>query len=68
MLRTRLLWFTMGFSVSAATIGHFVLRDLWSDRYALSSHMNQTFDTLETRVKNLESISQHNSNSSQVEG
>ncbi|WCJ37321.1 hypothetical protein M5689_018469 [Euphorbia peplus] len=68
MLRSRLLWFSMGFSVSAATIGHFVFRDLWADRYALSSHVNQTLDTLETRLNNLESMSDHNSNSTQVEG
>ncbi|XP_015578092.1 uncharacterized protein LOC107261679 [Ricinus communis] len=65
MLRTRLLWFTIGFSVSSAAIGHFIWRDLLVDRYALSSHTKQSFDALEARVLNLETI---NSNPAQVEG
>ncbi|CAK7349195.1 unnamed protein product [Dovyalis caffra] len=62
MLRTRLVWFTVGFSVSAAAISQFVWRDLLSQRYALSSHTNQKFEDLEARVLNLESISPKISN------
>ncbi|KAG8642085.1 uncharacterized protein LOC122721319 [Manihot esculenta] len=68
MLRTRLLWFTVGFSVSAAAIGHFIWRDLWADRYALSSQTRQTFDALEARILNLQSLSSQNTNPPQVEG
>ncbi|XP_024030163.1 uncharacterized protein LOC21401459 [Morus notabilis] len=64
MLRTRLLWFTIGFSVSAATISQFVWRDLLADRYALSTDMKHKFDALEQRVLNLESVPHQNSNSS----
>ncbi|KAJ9169880.1 hypothetical protein P3X46_018028 [Hevea brasiliensis] len=68
MLRTRLLWFTVGFSMSAAVIGQFVWRDLIAERYALSYQTQQAFDALEARVLNLESISSLNSNPDQVEG
>ncbi|OAY32947.1 hypothetical protein MANES_13G057800v8 [Manihot esculenta] len=68
MLRTRLLWFAMGFSVSAAAIGHFVWRDLLAERYTLPYQMQQAFDSLEVRVSNLESGSPMNSNPPQVEG
>ncbi|KAA3458509.1 fanconi anemia group D2 protein [Gossypium australe] len=37
MMRSRLLWFTLGFSVTAASISQFIYRDLWTDRYALKS-------------------------------
>lgn len=37
MLRTRLLWFTAGFSLTGAAIGQFLWKELWSDRYALSA-------------------------------
>ena len=37
MLRTRLLCFTAGFSLTGAAIGQFLWKDLWSDRYALSA-------------------------------
>ncbi|GAY56215.1 hypothetical protein CUMW_170160 [Citrus unshiu] len=55
MLRTRLLWFTAGFSLTGAAIGQFLWKDLWSDRYALSADAKQKFDALEARVSNLES-------------
>ncbi|KAF3450008.1 hypothetical protein FNV43_RR06087 [Rhamnella rubrinervis] len=62
MLRTRLLWFGIGFSVSSAAISQFVWRDLLSHRYALSSDMKRKFDDLEGRILNLESVPYHNSN------
>ncbi|GLT94299.1 hypothetical protein SLE2022_120460 [Rubroshorea leprosula] len=65
MLRTRLLWFTAGFSVTAAVISQFVWRDLWTDRYALTADMKQKLDGLETRVSNLESGSSPKLESSQ---
>ena len=37
MIRSRLLWFTLGFSVTAASISQFIYKDLWTDRYALKS-------------------------------
>lgn len=37
MLRTRLLWFTLGFSVTGASIAHIVWRDLYAERFAISS-------------------------------
>uniref|UniRef100_A0A6N2MTV7 Hexosyltransferase n=1 Tax=Salix viminalis TaxID=40686 RepID=A0A6N2MTV7_SALVM len=62
MVRTRLAWFIVGFSVSAAAISQFTWRDLSNERYALSYHMNQKFEDLEARVLNLESISPQNPN------
>ncbi|KAG6737054.1 hypothetical protein POTOM_059974 [Populus tomentosa] len=62
MVRTRLAWFTVGFSVSAAAISQFAWRDLFKQRYALSYQMNQQFEDLEARVLNLESFSPQNSN------
>ncbi|XP_038702797.1 uncharacterized protein LOC119999363 [Tripterygium wilfordii] len=69
MLRTRLLWFTLGFSVSGAAIAQFVWRDLLTDRYALASDLEHKFDGLAARVQNLENIGARNSNTnlSQVE-
>jgi len=55
MIRTRLLWFSLGFTTSAAVVSHFVWKDLWVDRHALSSHVTQQFDALQTRISNLES-------------
>ncbi|KAG8488411.1 hypothetical protein CXB51_016549 [Gossypium anomalum] len=68
MMRSRLLWFTLGFSVTAASISQFIYRDLWTDRYALKSDMKEKFDTLEARVSNLESLSTENPNPAQVDG
>lgn len=39
MLRTRLVWFGLGFTATAAAISQLVWRDLWVDRYALSSEV-----------------------------
>ncbi|CAI0383396.1 unnamed protein product [Linum tenue] len=67
MLRTRLVWFTVGFSLSGAAIAQFIGRDLWAERVALSSHVvKQKMETLEARVSNLESITPQNSTASQA--
>ncbi|XP_021907149.1 uncharacterized protein LOC110821581 isoform X2 [Carica papaya] len=55
MLRTRLLWSTLGFSVTGAAIAHFVWRDLYAGRHALSAETVQKFRDLEARVSILES-------------
>lgn len=55
MMRTRLLWFGVGFTTSAAVVSHFVWKDLWSDRHALASHMTHQFDALQARLSTLES-------------
>jgi hypothetical protein len=55
MMRTRLLWFGVGFTASAAVVSHFIWKDLWVDRHALSSHITHQFDALQTRISNLES-------------
>ncbi|XP_057958040.1 uncharacterized protein LOC131150954 isoform X2 [Malania oleifera] len=68
MMRTRLLWFTLGFSSAGAAVSHFVLRDLWIERQVLSSQLKQKFDALENRVSNLEPGLRDNSNSLQGEG
>ncbi|XP_018486412.1 uncharacterized protein LOC108856994 isoform X1 [Raphanus sativus] len=59
MLRTRLLWFTLGFSVTGASIAHLVWRDLYAERFAISSDMKEKFGALESRVSGLESGSGH---------
>ncbi|TYH62213.1 hypothetical protein ES332_D07G103900v1 [Gossypium tomentosum] len=66
MMRSRLLWFTLGFSVTAASISQFIYRDLWTDRYALKSDMKEKFDALEARVSNLETLPTENPNPAQV--
>ncbi|XP_021301178.1 uncharacterized protein LOC110429448 isoform X2 [Herrania umbratica] len=68
MYRSRLLWFTLGFSLTAASISQFIYKDLWTDRYALKSDMKQKFDSLEARVLSLESLPPENPNSAQAEG
>ncbi|KAM7461076.1 hypothetical protein LguiA_029197 [Lonicera macranthoides] len=52
MVRTRLLWFTVGFGSATAAMTHFIFRDLFNDRHSLSSQ--EKFDALNTRVSNLE--------------
>ncbi|KAL8098189.1 uncharacterized protein LOC141682717 [Apium graveolens] len=63
MLRTRLLWFTLGFGSATAAMSHFVFRDLWLHRQNLSSTLKQQFEALDTRVSNLEHLLPHPSNS-----
>ncbi|KAG7949177.1 hypothetical protein I3843_13G048400 [Carya illinoinensis] len=54
MLRTRVLWFGVGFSVVGAAISQLIWRDLLTDRHAFFSDTKQKFDALEARVLNLE--------------
>ncbi|KAM0963484.1 hypothetical protein ACFX13_022881 [Malus domestica] len=54
MMRTRLVWFGVGFSLTGAAISHLVWKDLLVDRFALSSDVKQKFDALEGRIVNLE--------------
>ncbi|KAI4354028.1 hypothetical protein L6164_002929 [Bauhinia variegata] len=68
MLRTRILWFTLGFGTTSTAISHFVWKDLWVDRHHLSLDMKRKFDVLDGRVSNLESILNQNSTSDQAEG
>ncbi|XP_057490802.1 uncharacterized protein LOC130776557 [Actinidia eriantha] len=67
MMRTRLLWFTVGFSSAAAVMTQFFFRDLWSDRHSLSSQLKEKFDALETRVSNLEPVISTDSTSHEEE-
>ncbi|KAL9290659.1 hypothetical protein AtNW77_Chr3g0163151 [Arabidopsis thaliana] len=65
MLRTRLLWFTLGFSVTGGSIAHIVWRDLYAERFAISSDMKEKFSALEGRVSGLESGGYENPNPAQ---
>ncbi|KAK2975758.1 hypothetical protein RJ640_027612, partial [Escallonia rubra] len=65
MLRTRLLWFTLGAATSAAAMTHFVAKDLLFDRRSLSAQLKEKFEALETRVSNLEGVPSKNPNSLQ---
>ncbi|XP_056172726.1 uncharacterized protein LOC115675999 isoform X2 [Syzygium oleosum] len=56
MLRTRLLWFGLGFAVTGAAVSQLVWRDLWVDRYALSAEMQEKFDALGARIASLEPV------------
>ncbi|XP_022874645.1 uncharacterized protein LOC111393370 [Olea europaea var. sylvestris] len=59
MMRTRLLWFSLGFASTSAVMTHFVFKDLWIDRKCISSQLNEKFSSLDTRVSNLESLLPH---------
>ncbi|KAK6930517.1 hypothetical protein RJ641_004611, partial [Dillenia turbinata] len=65
MLRIRLFWFAVGFSVTGTAISQFVWRDLMNDRLALSSQLKQRYDALNARVSNLESVGHENPSSLQ---
>ncbi|KAJ0234077.1 hypothetical protein HA466_0276220 [Hirschfeldia incana] len=67
MLRTRLLWFTLGFSVTGASVAHLVWRDLYAERFAISSDMKEKFAALESRVTGLESSGHENPSPAQAE-
>ncbi|XP_050252406.1 uncharacterized protein LOC126698932 isoform X1 [Quercus robur] len=64
MIRTRLVWLGLGFSVTGAAISRFIWRDLWVDRYALLSDVKE-LDALQARVSELESLSYPKSNPGQ---
>lgn len=61
MMRIRLLWFTLGLTVTGGAISHFAWRDLLMDRLYLTSDMKAKFDALETRMSNLEPVFSNNS-------
>lgn len=67
-MRTRLLWFTLGFTSASATMTHFIFKDLWADRLFLSSQLKEKFGVLGTRVSNLESAFHDIPNTHQVFG
>ncbi|KAL8461264.1 hypothetical protein ACS0TY_032657 [Phlomoides rotata] len=51
----RLLWFTVGFASTSGAIAQFVFKDLYTDRNSISSQLKEKFNSLDTRVSNLES-------------
>ncbi|KAI7726936.1 hypothetical protein M8C21_013999 [Ambrosia artemisiifolia] len=57
MMRMRLLWVTLGFGSTAGVMGSLVYKDLLLDRHSLSLQLKNQFDSLESRVSNLESAS-----------
>ncbi|KAK9993018.1 hypothetical protein SO802_022721 [Lithocarpus litseifolius] len=65
MIRTRLMWLGLGFSVTGAAISQFIWRDLWVDRYALLSD-GKELDALQARVSELESLSYPKSDPGQL--
>ncbi|XP_042030227.1 uncharacterized protein LOC121777147 [Salvia splendens] len=65
MMRTRILWFGVGFASASGAIAQFVLKDLWTDRTSLASQVTEKFDSLDARVFNLESVISSNHTSPQ---
>ncbi|KAL8487967.1 hypothetical protein ACS0TY_024304 [Phlomoides rotata] len=55
MIRMILLWFTVGFASTSGAIAQFVFKDLYADRNSISSQLKEKFNSLNTRVSNLES-------------
>ncbi|KAK7292768.1 hypothetical protein RJT34_15621 [Clitoria ternatea] len=55
MMRTRLLWFGLGFTSSTLAISHFVWKNVEVDRHALTTDINHKFQALQARISNLES-------------
>ncbi|KAG8369464.1 hypothetical protein BUALT_Bualt14G0016400 [Buddleja alternifolia] len=55
MMRTRLLWFSVGLASASGAITQFIFKDLWIDRTSLASQLKEKFNSLDTRVSNLES-------------
>ncbi|MED6149427.1 hypothetical protein PIB30_062238 [Stylosanthes scabra] len=66
MMRTRLLWSSLGFVSTSAVFSHFIWKDLWVERHALSSEIDHHFHALQARVSNLESSSSLPSNQNPV--
>ncbi|KAI3470161.1 hypothetical protein Pfo_026824 [Paulownia fortunei] len=66
MIRTRLLWFSLGFASASGAIAQFVFKDLWTDRNSLISQLEEKFNSLDTRVSNLESVISNKPTSSQA--
>lgn len=67
-MRTRLLWFSLGFASASGAIAQFVFKDLWTDRSSLASQLTGKFNSLDTRVSNLESVISNKPTSPQDEG
>ncbi|KAK1421582.1 hypothetical protein QVD17_24039 [Tagetes erecta] len=57
MMRVRLMWFSLGFGSTAGVMANFVYKDLLLDRHSLSCQLNNQFDSLSSRLANLESVS-----------
>ncbi|XP_076924069.1 uncharacterized protein LOC143586394 [Bidens hawaiensis] len=57
MMRMRLMWFTLGFASTSAVMANLVYKDLLLDRHSLSCQLKNQFESLESRVSNLESVS-----------
>ncbi|KAL3835080.1 hypothetical protein ACJIZ3_009816 [Penstemon smallii] len=68
MFRTRLLWFSIGFASASAAITQFIVKDLWVDRTSISSKLKENFDSLDSRISNLESVISSKPTSPQDEG
>ncbi|KAG9136180.1 hypothetical protein Leryth_003791 [Lithospermum erythrorhizon] len=61
MIRTRLLWFTMGFASASGLMAQFIFKDLLIHRNSISNQVAEQFNALETRVANLEQLDNNNS-------
>ncbi|KAL1544872.1 hypothetical protein AAHA92_21669 [Salvia divinorum] len=68
MMRTRFLWFGLGFASASGAIAQFVVKDLWTDRTSLFDQLREKFNSLDTRVSNLESVISKEATSPQDEG
>ncbi|XP_073136489.1 uncharacterized protein [Henckelia pumila] len=67
MIRTRMLWFSFGFASASASIAHFMYKDLWFDRNSIASDVKERFQSLDSRVSNLESVLSSKTNAPQDE-
>ncbi|KZV34810.1 hypothetical protein F511_00712 [Dorcoceras hygrometricum] len=56
MIRTRMLWFSFGFASASVAIAHVMYKDLLSDRSSITSEMKERFNSLDSRVSNLETV------------
>ncbi|GLJ21802.1 hypothetical protein SUGI_0407110 [Cryptomeria japonica] len=54
MLRTRILSFAAGFTVTGVAIAQFAWKELWSTHAAFSSQVQEYYDALERRVERFE--------------
>ncbi|KAH6777526.1 hypothetical protein C2S51_008838 [Perilla frutescens var. frutescens] len=48
--------FQSRFPSASGAIAQFVFKDLWTDRSSIASQLTQKFNSLDTRVSNLESV------------
>ncbi|KAH6766295.1 hypothetical protein C2S52_017278 [Perilla frutescens var. hirtella] len=49
-------WFSLGFASTSGAIAQFVFKDLWTDLSSIASLLTEKFNSLDTRVSNLESV------------